>query len=123
MGVYPGDIDVWVGESQAGKSFLMLNTFAEHGIQPQIHLSAPDFDVVKACVEKGMGIAVLVAWMRAARTLLMLALLATLIAELLVLAGVVLVWVAPREEAKSLREILGEGFSLLCFYVFDWSPG
>jgi hypothetical protein len=34
----------------------------------------------------------------------------------------VLVWTAPREEARSLRQVLGAGFALLCFYVFDWSP-
>lgn len=28
VGVYPGDINVWVGDSQSGKSFLMLNMFA-----------------------------------------------------------------------------------------------
>jgi hypothetical protein len=32
------------------------------------------------------------------------------------------VWTAPREDARSLKEVLGEGLSLLCFYVFDWSP-
>ena len=32
------------------------------------------------------------------------------------------VWVAPREEAKPLSEILGDGLTLLCFYVWDWSP-
>ena len=31
-------------------------------------------------------------------------------------------WAAPRDEARPLREILGEGLTLLCFYVFDWSP-
>jgi hypothetical protein len=35
----------------------------------------------------------------------------------------VLVWEAPREEARALKEILGARLSLLCFYVFDWSPG
>ena len=35
----------------------------------------------------------------------------------------VAVWAAPREEAQPLRDLLGEGLSLLCFYVFDWSPG
>jgi hypothetical protein len=34
----------------------------------------------------------------------------------------VAVWIAPREEARPLREVLGEGLSLLCFYVWDWSP-
>jgi hypothetical protein len=34
------------------------------------------------------------------------------------------VWRAPREDAVHLREaIAGEGLALLCFYVFDWSPG
>jgi hypothetical protein len=32
------------------------------------------------------------------------------------------VWTAPREEARALREVLGEGLALLCFYVYDWSP-
>jgi hypothetical protein len=32
------------------------------------------------------------------------------------------VWADIREEAKPLRELLGAGSSLLCFYVFDWSP-
>jgi glutaredoxin-dependent peroxiredoxin len=32
------------------------------------------------------------------------------------------VWTTPREEAKPLREVLGPGLSLLCFYVYDWSP-
>jgi hypothetical protein len=27
-----------------------------------------------------------------------------------------------REEPRPLREVLGEGFTLLCFYVHDWSP-
>ena len=35
----------------------------------------------------------------------------------------VIVWRAPREEAIQLREALGAGYALLCFYVFDWSPG
>jgi len=33
------------------------------------------------------------------------------------------VWRAPREEAAQLHEVLGAGYALLCFYVFDWSPG
>jgi hypothetical protein len=32
------------------------------------------------------------------------------------------VWAAPREEARALRDVLGEGLTLLCFYVHDWSP-
>jgi hypothetical protein len=36
----------------------------------------------------------------------------------------VLVWTAPREEPVPLGEALaGAGAALLCFYVFDWSPG
>jgi peroxiredoxin len=33
------------------------------------------------------------------------------------------VWTAPREEARALKEVLGAGLTLLCFYVYDWSPG
>ena len=34
------------------------------------------------------------------------------------------VWQAPRQEPVSLGEaIAGDGLALLCFYVFDWSPG
>jgi hypothetical protein len=32
------------------------------------------------------------------------------------------VWAAPREEPRALRDVLGEGLTLLCFYVHDWSP-
>ena len=32
------------------------------------------------------------------------------------------VWVGVREEAVSLRQVLGAGYALLCFYVWDWSP-
>ena len=32
------------------------------------------------------------------------------------------VWTGPREEARLLAGVLGEGLSLLCFYVWDWSP-
>jgi hypothetical protein len=32
------------------------------------------------------------------------------------------VWTAPREDAQPLKDVLGSGLSLLCFYVFDWSP-
>jgi hypothetical protein len=32
------------------------------------------------------------------------------------------VWTSPREEAHALREVLGNGLALLCFYVWDWSP-
>ena len=32
------------------------------------------------------------------------------------------VWTSPREEAQPLRDVLGEGLALLCFYVWDWSP-
>jgi hypothetical protein len=34
----------------------------------------------------------------------------------------VAVWAAIREEPKPLRELLGDGLTLLCFYVYDWSP-
>jgi hypothetical protein len=34
----------------------------------------------------------------------------------------VAVWAAPREEARPLKGILGAGLSLLCFYLYDWSP-
>ena len=33
------------------------------------------------------------------------------------------VWEAPREEPRPLRDVLGPGLALLCFYYFDWSPG
>jgi hypothetical protein len=33
-----------------------------------------------------------------------------------------LVWTAPREEPRLLRQVLGAGLTLLCFYVYDWSP-
>jgi hypothetical protein len=32
------------------------------------------------------------------------------------------VWTGPRDEPSSLREVLGPGLSLLCFYLWDWSP-
>jgi hypothetical protein len=32
------------------------------------------------------------------------------------------VWTDVREEPKPLREILGPGLSLLCFFLYDWSP-
>ena len=32
------------------------------------------------------------------------------------------VWVAPREEAQPLSGVLGAGLTLLCFYLYDWSP-
>jgi hypothetical protein len=34
----------------------------------------------------------------------------------------VAVWSSPREEAQPLSALLGEGLTLLCFYLFDWSP-
>jgi hypothetical protein len=34
----------------------------------------------------------------------------------------VAVWAAIREEPRPLREVLGDGLTLLCFYVYDWSP-
>ena len=33
------------------------------------------------------------------------------------------VWADIREEPKPLREVLGDGLTLLCFYLHDWSPG
>lgn len=33
------------------------------------------------------------------------------------------VWMSPREDARPLRDVLGSGFSLLLFYLYDWSPG
>jgi hypothetical protein len=32
------------------------------------------------------------------------------------------VWAALGEDPRPLPELLGEGLSLLCVYVFDWSP-
>jgi len=32
------------------------------------------------------------------------------------------IWTSPREEARQLRDVLGDGWTLLCFYVWDWSP-
>jgi peroxiredoxin len=32
------------------------------------------------------------------------------------------IWATPRDEPVQLREALGEGLILLCFYLFDWSP-
>ena len=32
------------------------------------------------------------------------------------------VWTAPREDARPLKDVLGRGLSLLCFYLWDWSP-
>ena len=34
----------------------------------------------------------------------------------------VAVWTAPGEEARPLRQVLGAGYALLCFYLWDWSP-
>lgn len=33
------------------------------------------------------------------------------------------VWTEIREEPRPLREVLGKGLTLLCFYLHDWSPG
>ena len=34
------------------------------------------------------------------------------------------VWQAPRQDPVSISDALaGDGLALLCFYVFDWSPG
>jgi len=32
------------------------------------------------------------------------------------------VWTAPRQESRSLAQVLGAGYALLCFYLWDWSP-
>jgi hypothetical protein len=32
------------------------------------------------------------------------------------------VWAAPREPPVSLRDTVGTGLVLLCFYLWDWSP-
>ena len=32
------------------------------------------------------------------------------------------IWTGPGDEPILLRDALGAGLSLLCFYVFDWSP-
>jgi hypothetical protein len=32
------------------------------------------------------------------------------------------VWTGPTDESRSLREVLGPGLALLCFYLYDWSP-
>jgi hypothetical protein len=32
------------------------------------------------------------------------------------------VWATLDEDARLLRDVLGDGLSLLCVYVFDWSP-
>jgi hypothetical protein len=32
------------------------------------------------------------------------------------------IWTSPREEARQLRDVLGGGWTLLCFYIWDWSP-
>ena len=33
------------------------------------------------------------------------------------------VWAAPGEPPQPLRQALGDGLALLCFYPFDWSRG
>ena len=37
----------------------VMNVFSANAIEPNIQLSAPDFDTVKACVKRGLGIAIL----------------------------------------------------------------
>jgi hypothetical protein len=32
------------------------------------------------------------------------------------------IWTSPREDAQPLKHVLGEGWTLLCFYIYDWSP-
>ena len=34
----------------------------------------------------------------------------------------VAVWGGPREESRPLSDVLGDGLTLLCFYLYDWSP-
>jgi hypothetical protein len=31
------------------------------------------------------------------------------------------VWTEPREEARALKQVLGAGYALLCFYLWDWT--
>jgi len=46
------------GGSLGYSSSDVLSVFAAAGVQPNILLSAPDLDIVKACVKKGLGIAI-----------------------------------------------------------------
>ena len=32
------------------------------------------------------------------------------------------VWTAPHEHSRPLRQVLGTGYALLNFYLWDWSP-
>jgi hypothetical protein len=32
------------------------------------------------------------------------------------------VWTSPGEDAVTLRDVVGDGLVLLCFYLWDWSP-
>jgi hypothetical protein len=32
------------------------------------------------------------------------------------------VWTAPGEEPVQLRDALADSLTLLCFYLWDWSP-
>ena len=32
------------------------------------------------------------------------------------------VWTEPRQSPERLRAVLGDGLTLLCFYLWDWSP-
>jgi hypothetical protein len=32
------------------------------------------------------------------------------------------VWTEPRTSPERLHDVLGNGLTLLCFYLFDWSP-
>jgi hypothetical protein len=34
----------------------------------------------------------------------------------------VAIWTSPGEESRSLTSVLGDGLSLVLFYLFDWSP-
>ena len=32
------------------------------------------------------------------------------------------IWTEPRKGPERLGDVLGEGLTLLCFYLWDWSP-
>jgi hypothetical protein len=34
----------------------------------------------------------------------------------------VMVWMEPRSDPERLKDVLGDGLSLLAFYLWDWSP-
>jgi len=49
---------ITTGAGLAGRTEV-FRVFAANKIVPNVQLSAPDFDVVKVCVERGLGIAIL----------------------------------------------------------------